>query len=79
MTLALNLAPIRLRGARGRVCEFVRAEGGRALAVGGCVRDACLGRACQDVDLELFGLDPAGITQILSPHFPLDRAGRASP
>lgn len=77
MTLALNLAPDHLRDACRRVCERVRAGGGRALAVGGCVRDAHLGRACRDVDLEVFGLDPEGIAQILAPHFPLDQVGRA--
>ena len=77
MTPSLNLEPARLRDACRRVCELVRAEGGRALAVGGCLRDACLGRAGHDVDLEVFGLAPEGIAQILSPHFALDRVGRS--
>jgi tRNA nucleotidyltransferase (CCA-adding enzyme) len=77
MTLALNLDPVRLRDACRRVCELVRAEGGRALAIGGCVRDACLERVSRDVDLEVFGLDPKGIARVISPHYPLDQVGRA--
>jgi tRNA nucleotidyltransferase (CCA-adding enzyme) len=77
MTPELNLEPGRLRDACRRVCELARAAGGRALAVGGCVRDSLLGRAVHDVDLEVFGLDPERIGQILSPHFSLDRVGRA--
>jgi len=34
----------------------VRDEGGRALVVGGWVRDALLGRTSKDVDLEVFGV-----------------------
>jgi tRNA nucleotidyltransferase (CCA-adding enzyme) len=77
MTPSLNLEPCDLRDTCRRVCELVRAAGGRALAVGGCVRDACLGRASRDVDLEIFGLDPGGIARVLLPHFALDRVGRA--
>jgi len=41
------------------LAERVRAEGGRALVVGGWVRDRLLNLESKDVDLEVFGL-PAG-------------------
>lgn len=40
------------------LAERVRAEGGRALLVGGFVRDLYLGQTHGDLDLEVFGLDP---------------------
>jgi tRNA nucleotidyltransferase (CCA-adding enzyme) len=38
------------------IAEAVRAAGGRALIVGGWVRDRLLGRESKDVDLEVYGL-----------------------
>src|SRR5262245_31628957 len=38
------------------IAKDVRDEGGRALLVGGWVRDELLGRAPKDLDLEVFGL-----------------------
>ena len=38
------------------VAQSVRSGGGRALLVGGCVRDALLGRKPGDFDFECFGL-----------------------
>jgi tRNA nucleotidyltransferase (CCA-adding enzyme) len=39
-----------------RIAEAVRQDGGRALAVGGWVRDKLLGRTSKDIDLEVFGI-----------------------
>ena len=39
-----------------RLAESVRDAGGRALVVGGWVRDRLLGRESKDIDLEVFGL-----------------------
>lgn len=44
--------------------ETIRERGGRALFVGGCVRDALLGRASKDFDVEVYGLS-AGQTEAL--------------
>jgi tRNA nucleotidyltransferase (CCA-adding enzyme) len=41
------------------IARAVRADGGRALVVGGWVRDELLGRESKDLDLEVFGV-PAG-------------------
>jgi len=45
--------------------EAVRAEGGRALLVGGCVRDELMGKQPKDWDLEVYGVDPARLRELL--------------
>jgi tRNA nucleotidyltransferase (CCA-adding enzyme) len=49
----------------GDVASAVRSAGGRALVVGGWVRDHLLGRTSKDVDLEIFGLSPARLRELL--------------
>ena len=49
-----------------RIAVAVRAAGGRALIVGGWVRDRELGRASKDIDLEVFGVEAARLREILS-------------
>jgi tRNA nucleotidyltransferase (CCA-adding enzyme) len=49
-----------------QVAERVRAAGGRALVVGGWVRDQLLGQPSKDVDLEVYGLDPDRLKQVLA-------------
>ncbi len=44
----------------------VRNAGGRALIVGGWVRDRLLGRTSKDVDLEVYGIDAARLRTLLS-------------
>ena len=48
-----------------RIASAVRDAGGRALIVGGWVRDRCLGRDSKDVDLEVYGLPAAGVRALL--------------
>jgi tRNA nucleotidyltransferase (CCA-adding enzyme) len=59
------------------VCEAVRAAGGRALLVGGCVRDCALGLTATDLDVEVYGIPPARLIQLLSGRFAVDLVGRA--
>ena len=40
------------------IARRVQACGGRALLVGGCVRDALLGRESADIDCEVHGVAP---------------------
>lgn len=47
------------------VCERVRDAGGRALLVGGCVRDALLGQPLRDLDIEVHGLSPQALADAL--------------
>jgi tRNA nucleotidyltransferase (CCA-adding enzyme) len=48
-----------------RLCEAVRDAGGRAVLVGGSVRDRLLGSESKDIDLEVYGLDPARLRTVL--------------
>ena len=47
------------------IAEAVRRAGGRALVVGGWVRDRLLGLTSKDVDLEVFGVEPAALRALL--------------
>src|SRR5258705_13273310 len=48
-----------------KVCEAVRAAGGRAVLVGGWVRDRLLGFESKDFDIEVYGLDAARLRLVL--------------
>lgn len=60
-----------------RVARLLRDAGGRALLVGGCVRDGLLGRPAKDTDMEVYGLAIDAVESALQPHFRLDTVGRA--
>ena len=47
------------------LAQAVRAEGGRALLVGGCVRDLLMGRKPKDWDVEVYEIDPAKLRALL--------------
>ncbi len=57
------------------VAELVRKAGGRALLVGGCVRDGLLGGEPKDFDVECFGVSAADLRAALSAKFELDLVG----
>ena len=61
------------------VAELVKAAGGRALLVGGCVRDELrLGAGSagpSDYDVECFGIDPSRLKDALASRFELDLVG----
>ncbi len=65
------------REAAQKVAEILRQAGGRALLVGGCVRDGLLGIPAKDIDIEVYGLDADAVESTLTPHFRLDTVGRA--
>ena len=48
-----------------QIAQAVRKRGGRALLVGGWVRDRLLGIASKDIDLEVFGLPPGELRETL--------------
>ncbi|HSE38580.1 MAG TPA: hypothetical protein VLG74_14850, partial [Blastocatellia bacterium] len=48
-----------------RLCEAVRDFGGRAVLVGGWVRDRLLGLESKDFDLEVYGLEPKRLRAVL--------------
>lgn len=60
-----------------QVAEILRNAGGRALLVGGCVRDGLLGLPAKDIDMEVYGLKADAVEAALAPQFRLDTVGRA--
>ena len=55
-----------------RLARAVREAGGRALMVGGCVRDRLMGRDVKDWDVEVYGVEPERLRELL------DRMGRVN-
>ena len=49
-----------------RIAEAVAAAGGRAYYVGGFVRDALMGVECKDIDIEVYGVAPQRLREVLS-------------
>src|SRR6266704_1392515 len=47
------------------LANAVRDAGGRAMLVGGCVRDELMGMQPKDWDLEVYGIDPARLRELL--------------
>jgi len=60
-----------------RIADAVRARGGRALLVGGCVRDELLGREPKDLDLEVFGISTADLRTLLEGLGQVDTVGES--
>lgn len=59
------------------VARGVAAAGGRALVVGGWVRDRLLGRTAKDLDLEVYGLASADLRGCLSRFGPVNEVGES--
>lgn len=55
----------------------VRDAGGRALLVGGCVRDELMGVSPKDWDLEVYGVAPERLREILDQFGPVNVVGEA--
>jgi tRNA nucleotidyltransferase (CCA-adding enzyme) len=55
-----------------RLARSVGEAGGRALMVGGCVRDRLMGLDAKDWDVEVYGVEPARLRELL------DRIGRVN-
>lgn len=53
-------------GAVVKVCEKIKEEGGRALLVGGNVRDMEMGKIPKDFDLEVYELEPLVVEEVVS-------------
>lgn len=59
------------------IARAVAGAGGRALVVGGWVRDRLLGLDSADVDLEAYGLESAGLRRVLERFGRVDAVGEA--
>ena len=55
----------------------IRDAGGRALLVGGCVRDLLMGRQPKDWDVEVYGIEPAALRALLDRFGPVSVVGEA--
>ena len=60
-----------------RIARDVLAAGGRALIVGGWVRDRLMGHASKDIDVEVFGIDAARLKEMLETIAPVNTVGES--
>jgi tRNA nucleotidyltransferase (CCA-adding enzyme) len=60
-----------------KLCSAVREEGGRALLVGGWVRDFLRGFETADYDLEVYGVEAVKLRELLDRHGRVDAVGEA--
>ena len=60
-----------------RVRRLVGDAGGSALFVGGGVRDAVLGKISRDIDIEVYGIEPGTLEELLRSQFRLSLVGEA--
>ena len=60
-----------------RLAKAVREVGGRALLVGGCVRDELMAGQPKDWDLEVYGIDPARLRELLDKFGDVNVVGEA--
>lgn len=75
--MQITIPDAALRDAVQTVCHAVRDTGGKAFLVGGCVRDALLGRAVKDIDIEVFGLEQEKVRNLLGRYFKVDLVGES--
>jgi tRNA nucleotidyltransferase (CCA-adding enzyme) len=59
------------------LAKAVRREGGRALLVGGCVRDELMGQQPKDWDVEIYGIEPQRLRELLNAFGPVNVVGEA--
>lgn len=77
MDLDLSLFPPKLYATCRHIAHCVQQAGGRAVLVGGCVRDSLLGLEVKDMDFEVFGLTSHALEACLAPHYSFDAVGKA--
>jgi len=57
------------------IARRINCMGGRALLVGGCVRDELLGLPCYDIDCEVHGIEPQMLQSLLGEFGEIDESG----
>jgi len=75
--ITIHIADTDLHQALMVVCQIVRDQGGQAYLVGGCVRDAALKLAAEDLDVEVFGVEAERLQAALAERFKLDLVGKS--
>lgn len=60
-----------------KIAELIKKNGGRAMLVGGCVRDELMGIESKDWDLEVYGIEPEKLKEILRNFGKVDTVGEA--
>ena len=60
-----------------KLAKVIAANGGRAMLVGGCVRDELMGIEPKDWDLEVYGIEPVRLREILSEFGEVNAVGEA--
>ena len=73
----LDLTDPQLEQVLHELCKLLRDAGGKTYLVGGSVRDHFLRRPLTELDLEVFGLAPERMREVIGSRFPLDLVGRA--
>ena len=71
----VRVTDIRADETARRICAGVALAGGRAHFVGGCVRDALLGIVPDDLDIEVFGLEPGILRRVVEDVHPVSLVG----
>lgn len=73
------MANLNLEQQAQRIATAVRNAGGRALCVGGFVRDRLLGRGSKDLDIEVFGIPQDALHELLKTLGRVEPVGQAFP
>lgn len=60
-----------------QLAETIKQNGGRAMLVGGCVRDELMGIEPKDFDVEVYGIEPKKLREILGTFGRVDAVGEA--
>ncbi|HXH70038.1 MAG TPA: HD domain-containing protein [Pyrinomonadaceae bacterium] len=60
-----------------KLAETIRANGGRAMLVGGCVRDELMNVEPKDWDVEVYGIEPQKLREVLEGFGKVDAVGEA--
>ncbi len=60
-----------------KLAELVSSKGGRAMLVGGCVRDELMNLQPKDFDIEVYGIEPNQLKEILNQFGRVDTVGES--
>ncbi|MDR2778761.1 MAG: HD domain-containing protein [Puniceicoccales bacterium] len=73
----LKLSKVKVGEVALDICKELACVSAKPYFVGGCVRDAILGKRLADFDIEVFGISLVDIERILAPKFAIEKTGKA--